>query len=162
VSEVKISVDSSDCVAAIDLLIRLQGEEGRKGSKEAAELIGNRTSDVLTMQWHGPGTKTPSVPGTPPAAISGELAASVVVREDGESYLVGPTTDYGREQELGGPMQGHPYMHWFEEGIEHFSAHHDLPERPSLKPSVESAVNSGEVTDIYTDHWARGQREATA
>lgn len=156
---IRITVDDADWQKAMNRFMAVEADEGHSASKEAAELIADRTKEALTMQWHGPGTKTPSAPGMPPAAITGELAASVVVREDFEGYLVGPTTDYGREQELGGPMEGHPYMHWFEDGVEYYSAGHSLPDRPYLKPSADSAVDSGEVHEIYFDHWKRGQEE---
>jgi phage gpG-like protein len=161
VAEVTVSVDARDCIRAIDEMFITQKAEAKAASVEAAENIGDKAKEALTMQWHGKGTRTPSAPGTPPAAITGELAASIVVTETDDGAMVGPTTDYAREQELGGPMQGHPMMHWFEDGVEYYSREHSLPARPYFEPSEEAAIRSGEVGRIYYEHWAAGQVEAT-
>jgi hypothetical protein len=77
---------------------------------------------LLNLGSHPPGTRTGSVPGSPPWRISGHLGDSVTVRRARSTGLgrwegaAGPTAVYGRVQELGGG----PY---------------NLPARPSLRPA---------------------------
>jgi phage gpG-like protein len=157
-----VEVDDAAWSAALDRMIALCDEAAFNASMAAAHEIQGRTRALLTAQDHPAHTKTPSAPGSPPAAISGDLAGSVLVSDDGDSALVGPTTVYGRIQELGGEMFGHPMMHWQEPpGVWHHSAHHSLPDRPYLKPATESAVDDGTVHQIYYDHWLRAIEEAT-
>jgi phage gpG-like protein len=150
------TVDDSAAKAALDELLVLVHGQLADAATEVATEIQDRTQTVLLSRSHPAHTKTPSFPGTPPAAISGALAASVVVTPDGLSAYVGPTTSYGRIQELGGGMTGHPMMHWQEPpGVWHHSAHHDLPDRPYLGPVADFMVLSGDVTRIYEDAVAR-------
>lgn len=118
---------------------------------------------------HEPFTKTPAGDGAPPAAISGRLAASVLVTAEPEvlGAKVGPTDlasskngPYGRIQELGGPSEGHP-MRWFEDGRWHAAYFRELPHRPYLKPATEDVVDSGLATEIYYEKWEEAQLEAT-
>lgn len=158
-----IRVDTAAWEAALDRLIVLCHEAAFNASLDAAQDIQTRTQALLLAREHKAHTKTPSAPGTPPAAISGVLAASIRVSDDGESAFVGPTTDYGRIQELGGTMHGHPLMHWQEPpGVWHSSAEHDLPERPYLKPATDSAIEDGTVERIYYDAWLKAIQGATA
>jgi phage gpG-like protein len=155
-----ITVDTSAASAALDELLVLAHEAAFNASSESAQEIRGRTQALLLAQWHPQYTPTPSRPGEPPAAISGELAASVIVTDNGESAFVGPTTDYGRIQELGGWMQGHPFMRWqAPQGRWHYSAGHDLPERPYLKPATESAIADGSIERIFIDQMARAIEE---
>lgn len=150
-----ISVDDGAWDAGLDRLIQLCREAAFSASMEAAQTIQARTRVLLLSKVHPFATKTPSAPGSPPAAISGELAGSILVSDDGDVAEVGPTTDYGREQELGGPMHGSP-MRWMQPpGVWHASYEHALLPRPYLKPATESALLDGTVERIYYDHWLR-------
>jgi hypothetical protein len=147
-----VTVDDRATQADLDRLAGLIRGAAIGASIKSAEDVQERTRVLLLSRAHPPFTKTPSLPGTPPAAITGELAASVLVTNDGESAFVGPTTDYGREQELGGPMKGHPMMHWQEPpGVWHHSRAHSLPDRPYLKPALDSALADGTIERIFTD-----------
>jgi hypothetical protein len=151
--EVTATVDDAKWAGDMDALVELCAEAGFQASMEGADEIRDVTQALLTSRTHAFQTKTPSADGTPPASISGALAGSVVVTGDeGElSAEVGPTTDYGREQELGGPMSGN--MYWKEDGVKHFSKHHSLAPRPYLKPATETVVDSGRLREIYVEHW---------
>jgi phage gpG-like protein len=150
------TVDDGAAKAALDELLVLVHGQISDAATEVATEIQDRVQTVLLSRDHPPHTKTPSFPGTPPAAITGELAASVVVTPDGLSAFVGPTTAYGRIQELGGDMHGHPMMHWQEgPGVWHHSRAHSLPDRPYLGPVADFMVLSGNVTVIYEDAVAR-------
>ena len=159
---ITVSLDTADWEAALDEMVRACIDAGREASVEGAKEIQDRTQESLTRLSHAPHTKTPSAPGDPPAAISTDLAVSVVVDESNPDYVdVGPTTDYGRIQELGGPMHGHPYMHWREDGRWHRARLVELPERPYLKPATDDVIDSGELLDIYYRHWADAQATVT-
>lgn len=150
-----MSADVAATQAALDDLLALVKDAIPAAAHDSAEEVQTRTQLELGALWHAPHTKTPSPPGAPPAAISGELAASVIVTDAGDSAFVGPTTVYGRIQELGGGMTGHPMMHWQEPpGVWHHSAHHDLPDRPYLKPAADSAIADGSIEQIFIDHVA--------
>ena len=130
----------------------------------AAEAAANAMADVfrpavqavLTARSHGFSTKTPSAPGTPPAAISGALAASmmnepaVMTGPADAMARSGPTTRYSRIQELGGPMVAHSPrgMRWQEPpGVWHRSMAHSLPARPYMKPTLETQASDGTLRD---------------
>jgi len=156
-------VDAAAWQAATDDLLAIIGDHMLAASVEGAGRIQDATRGLLTAQSHAAHTKTPSVAPEPPAMISGALAASVIVTPvpDELGADVGPTTDYGRIQEIGGWMQGHPLMHWIEDGIEHWSAGHSLPERPSLGPATGAVVDSGDLEQIYEDHVLEAIQEVT-
>lgn len=159
-ASIEATTDDAAWAAALDRMIVLCDEASFNASHEAAVEIQDRTRALLTAQHHAPHTKTPSAPGSPPASISEALAGSIFVSDDGDAWEVGPTTDYGREQELGGPMKGGP-MRWQEPpGVWHSSYEHSLPGRPYLKPATESAIDDGTVHQIYYDHWLRAIEEA--
>ena len=155
-----IEIDVSAAEAALDRIIGFVKGETHVAVMDAADEVQHTTQELLLTRSHAPHTKTPSPPGTPPAAISGDLAASIRVTELGESdALVGPTMDYGRIQERGGYMQGHPLMHWQEPpGVWHSSLGHDLPDRPYLKPAVDLALP--DIEQIFYDAWLKAIQEA--
>jgi hypothetical protein len=158
-----LTLDDSEWEAAVDEWIVLAAEQGRSANHDGAESI-QRVSRQLLDRWHPPFTATPSAPGEPPASISGTLAASFIVTDDADSSEIGPTTVYGREQELGGPMEGHPYMNFFWEGRWWHKRFIDLAPgvgRPTLKPATEEVIDSGELTRIYYAHWLIAQNMVT-
>jgi len=137
---------------------------------EAAQDIQDRTRRLLTRVVHGPHTRTPSPPGSPPAMISGSLAASVQAEHDGDDAIVGPTASarskngpYGRFLELGGTHTGHTAkgMSWIEDGQWYRMHEISKAERPYLAPATDDAVHSGAISRIYYDHWLIAQQAAT-
>jgi hypothetical protein len=168
---INVTVDDADWRDRIDFLVELYKRKAYLASLAGAEEVRSITRRKLTALHHGPKTKTPSVAGQPPAAISGRLAASVDVTGEAStlSALVGPTSfassrngPYPRIQELGGGSSGHPFMTWVEDGVFHKVRFRRLPERPYLKPATEEIVKSGKLRSIYVDKWAEAQREAAA
>jgi hypothetical protein len=110
---------------------------------------------VLLARRHAFSTQTPSAPGTPPAAISGEMAGSMLnepAYETGPATWLsqsGPTAAWSRIQELGGWMEAHTEkgMRWQQPpGAWHKSMGHSLPPRPYMKPTAEALSESGELT----------------
>ena len=138
---------------------------------EAAQDIQERARRLLTRLSHAPHTKTPSAPGSPPARITGTLAASILAEHDGDDALVGPTKaasskngPYGRFLELGGPHAAHNhtgYMRWYEDGRWHRAREIEKAGRPYLEPATDDAIRSGAITRIYFDHWLIAQDMAT-
>jgi len=107
---------------------------------EVTEVVLSATERHLTRLSHAPGTPTPSAPGSPPATISGALAESLHV--EGPAVIggrvlarLGPTTVYGRIQELG--------------GVAGWGA--QLPARPYLWPAVRDSLPAIEF--IYREAW---------
>lgn len=164
---VTVHVDDKAWTAALDVLLAASAEQARKASLEGAEAIRDVAKAKLTAQWHSPFTFSPSFPGEPPAAISGNLAASMDAELFGDEAWVGPTAGYGRTgeyariQELGGGMHGHPYMHFFVEGRWWDREFIQLPERPYLRPSTEDVIDSGRLHEIYEHHQLEAILEAT-
>jgi phage gpG-like protein len=109
-------------------------------TREVTELVEQVAFEHLTRQSHPPHTPTPSRPGDPPATISGALADSLhtegpAVVGGGVFARVGPTSPYGRIQELG--------------GIAGWGA--QLPERPYLWPAVRDSLPA--IGFIYREAW---------
>lgn len=147
--------------AAMTLWPKLARKAGRESNIAAARELAAEAKMRLRRLGHPPETKTPSLPGMPPAAISGHLASSITHRTGADSTLVGPTARYARIQELGGFMRGHPYMYWREDGVKYRSSGHSLPARPYWEPSVHELVESGRLTRIYRDRWRAAQAAVT-
>lgn len=145
-------VDDRAWQAAMDDLASLLPAVIQDAGKECAEDVQRETRDILKEHAHAPGTYSHSPSGGPAGEITGELGASVVVTESNDGAMVGPTTEYGREIELGGPMHGHPTMHWRNEGGNWHRHLIVLPPHPYLKPATDRVVDSGMATIIYVDH----------
>ena len=144
--------------------------EGVMANLEAAQDIGDRTRRLLTRVSHPPHTKTPSPPGSPPAMISGALAASVKAEHDGDDAIVGPTAaarskngPYGRFLELGGTHTAHTSkgMRWYEDGNWYRMREVTKKGRPFLEPATEDAIRSGAIHQIYWGHWLIAQQAVT-
>lgn len=115
-------------IAAVDTKLAAMSAATRTATATAIHTIEAATKDKLALASHTAGTPTPSAPGDPPALVTGTLRRPIQVTgpEDlgGGRWLaqVGPTTIYGRIQELGGETRGRT-----------------LPPRPYLEPAfVES------------------------
>lgn len=147
--------------ASMTLWPKLARKAGHEGNVAAAREIASEAKSRLHRLGHPPETKTPSLPGMPPASIFGELARTITQRTTTDSTKVGPTARYARIQELGGWMQGNPYMYWHEDGVSYRSSGHRLPERPYWKPSVDAVIESGRLTRIYRDRWRAAQAAVT-
>lgn len=121
------------------------------------------------MIRHAPETRTPSPPGAPPAAISLALAQSMSASRVGDDAIVGPTGSarsingpYGRFLELGRDhVAKHRYMKYVQDGHTYRRRFIRKDPRPYLKPTVEFAVDSGMLLDIYAEHWLAAQEQVT-
>lgn len=153
----------------MDVLLAASIEQARLASLEAAEAIRDTARDLLALQRHDPHTKTPSAPGEPPAMISGSLWESMTaVMMTADEAWVGPTSSasskngpYGRIQELGGLMEGAPWMRWFEDGKWYRAQEVFLPDRAYLEPATRWEVDTGRVWEIYAEHQTEAIMEAT-
>ena len=136
-------VDVSRTVAALDELQAAIQLATREAVADAAEQIQRGARERV-------------------AKLSGELAASI--RIEGPlpagpsmwSAKIGPTTVYGRIQEIGGPIPGrrtvmsHPYLRWYSNGRPVFKRKVHHPARPYLRPAAEAVDFDG----ICRRHWA--------
>jgi len=112
--------------------------------KQAGLALERNAKIMLTQSGrHKPGTPTPSMPGSPPAIITGALRASVKTSSPTKvgfgTYMVqvGPTMVYGRVQELGGGPN-------------------NLPARPYMAPALSNSKD--EIYAIYSAVWTRSTR----
>ncbi len=119
-----------------------------RGLGDGADTLVLETKAALMRLSHPPDTRTPSLPGTPPAAISGNLARSVrrtivlAVTEGRYRTSLGAHTVYARIQERGGTIRPHHltkdgkpgFLGWG--GVPghrlHFAREVRLPARPYL------------------------------
>lgn len=108
---------------------------------EAAEVAQSAAERHLQLLSHAPRTPTPSAPGSPPATITGALSESLHI--EGPAAIagralarLGPTSPYGRIQELGGTAG------W---GAR-------LPARPYLGPALRDSREA--IKFIYREAWA--------
>lgn len=145
--------------AAMDVLLAASEEQASEATIASAELIRDIARGLLSEKVHAWFTFSPSAAGEPPAAISGNLGASMTAElmSPLEAW-VGPTGGFGRTefyariQELSGPMHGHPWMHFFLEGVWWQEQFIFLPPRPYLAPATDDAVDSGRVWQTYAEH----------
>ncbi|MDX3203069.1 hypothetical protein PV374_36340, partial [Streptomyces scabiei] len=89
---------------------------------------------------------TPSLPGQPPARITGHLRGSMsptgpYPTAGGFGGKVGPTAVYSRIQELGGQT-----------GRNHSVT---LPPRPYMRPTRASVIADGSLRRIFVGAWRR-------
>ena len=127
---------------AINAHIARQMAATRTAVAKGAHTIEAKAKDELTSSSHPKGTPTPASPGEPPSLITGTLRRSVRVQGptgDGQTFTasVGPTTVYGRIQELGG-WAGHSSY---------------LPPRPYMKPAVEKSAE--ELKALFREAWSK-------
>lgn len=125
--EITATVHDDEWKRALEALKLRIDVATRLGVQDGLSVIERHTRDALFAKSHPPRTPTPSHPGEPPAAITGQLARSVrstQVRRKGDhgwTGTVAPHTVYARIQELGGVTgRGH-------------RTH--LPPRPYLNPT---------------------------
>jgi len=122
-------VATSGARGAIDALglIMTAGAAAATPAAEAmGEAVAREARSQLSRSSHPPGTPTTSMPGSPPATVTGRLRDSVEVRVIGEGAVqVGATAPYARIQELGGTSGR--------------GGATELPSRPYLIPAWEIA-----------------------
>lgn len=133
----------SEFKAAIDGHIARQLAATRVAVGKGAHLIEEKAKLELTTSSHKKGTPTPSAPGEPPSLVSGTLRRSVTVQGPtsfgaGFTASAGPTSIYGRIQELGGVT-----------GRNHATT---LPARPYMAPAVDAA--GPELQSLFREAWA--------
>ena len=145
-----------DAVAELDAIAGRVSAGAEAAANAMADVFKPEVQAVLLSRRHAFSTKTPSAPGTPPAAISGALAASMLNEQAVEigpetwESKSGPTAPWSRIQEMGGTMTAHSErgMRWQEPpGVWHMSMEHDLPARPYLGVTAEAMAESGQLTD---------------
>lgn len=153
--------DTKDWSDALERMVRRIDEATAFASMEAGGVVQRKARGLLNLASHGELTFSPMPEGAPPARVSGALAASIEVHKWGaDGAAVGPTTRYGRIQELGGTVHGHmryrkmvknpPLGPGIIEFRERFST---LPKHPYLKPATVAAVDSGDVREVYARYW---------
>lgn len=127
--------------AAFTALQAKQAAATRTALSKSLSLIERTTKELLTTSTHRPGEPTLSMPGEPPALVSGDLRRSVKqspIESIGPTRFsgdVGPTIEYGRIQELGGQTR-----------------RSILPSRPYLKPAFDEVLP--EIGIIFREEWA--------
>ncbi len=113
----------------------------RTGLRKSLSLIERTTKANLSLGSHRRGEPTGSQPGTPPDLVSGDLRRSVQqspIEQIGPTRFtgdVGPTSEYGRIQELGGD-----------------TGRAILPSRPYLQPAFVEVLP--EIGMIFREEWA--------
>ena len=154
-------------VAAIGRLEGAANPGAEAAANAMAAIFKPAVQSVLLARSHAFSTQTPSQPETPPAAISGALAGSMLndaaieIAPETWRSRSGPTTRYGRIQELGGWMPGHPMMHWQQPpGIWHHSTGHALPPRPYLQPALSKLAGDGTLTEAAAEGFGAALRAA--
>lgn len=134
---------SLEWAAALDVKARAVNHATARAGQKSGKRIVRLILAGLNAQSHAPGTRTPSLPGTPPARITGGLGRAVGTTSRWMYENIYRTQVYvnhpaARVQELGGRTgRGHRTV---------------LPPRPYVKPAVRAAL--AEVQRIHRESWA--------
>jgi len=132
VARVSVTVDDNGFARRCDYLAARLDDTMREIVGDGVTIAHRAVAVELTRKTHPPGTLTPSLPGEPPALITGNLRRSAQDRAPqriGRAIWEGAlrmTAVYARIQELGG---------WA--GRDHAS---HLPPRPYIAPAVRATV----------------------
>lgn len=149
---IRAVIDKRRALNALDRIAYAVEEFTPDAVDECVDQTRRDTAALLRRLRHAPGTPTPSLPGEPPAMISGALARSVdsTRAERVEiwtwSAQVGPTDPpiYGRIQELGGVTgRGHRTR---------------LPPRPYLSKAVRELMDVGFYEGTFATWWKEALR----
>jgi hypothetical protein len=130
-----------------------------------AEYIAWRTADdTLRRTHHAPGAYHKAAPGAPPAYASGTLARRMFTTPSAASRGVRATAYVGNNArqakllELGGCVlqpTSRKVMHWTDSGGSWYHARlpadGEFPAHPFLRPTVEEAIDDGELTRVAID-----------
>lgn len=146
--QVKAKVDTAGWSAGMHALMDRLGEATRRGVNDATGIVEREVKTALMMKSHIGRTPTPSLPGEPPAMISGDFARSVNADpavSTGKNEWTGTIGTAGvqaRIQELGGTVEG-------AFGVPGLEV--TLPPRPYMDPTVKA--NEGKIKDTIEARW---------
>ena len=130
-----------------------------------AEYLADRVAnDTLRRTVHSPGAYHKARPGAPPATASGSLAKGMFTTSAAASSgvrataWVGNSARHAKLLEHGGcvlkPTSG-KVMHWKDSGGSWYHsrlpAGEDFPAHPFLEPTVQEAIDDGELTRVAID-----------
>lgn len=133
--------------AGLDKAVADAYKAGQRGANAAAALVDKTTKAKLTLKTHRRGEATNSLPGEPPALVSGQLRRSVLIvpaEPMGATAWVarvGPTAVYARIQELGGTTGR--------------GGATTLPARPYLEPALKELIDSGALWAAFRSGYGR-------
>lgn len=148
--EIRIRVHKTKALNSLDRIIRAIEELTPDAVEEVRDQTRRDVVRLLRLKWHPRNTPTPSMPGEPPARISGDLLRSIkafpVERTGAYTWhaSIKSFNDYSRIQELGGVSgRGH-------------RAH--LPPRPYLKRAVNDLRDVGYYEGVFITYWSEAMR----
>lgn len=127
--------------AALTRVQERQLAASRTALGKALSLVEREAKSLLSLSTHLRAEPTDSMPGEPPALVSGDLRRSIKqgrIEQIGPTRYqgdVGPTIEYGRVQELGGD-----------------TGRAVLPSRPYMQPAFENMLP--EIAAVFREEWA--------
>jgi len=135
------------------------------GAAAAANAMAGRFVDheqkvTLNRSTHARGSRGAAPRGSPPARVSGWLAASFQIDRaapggDSASALAGPTAIYSRLQELGGGITKDPgFMHWVDYGGPQYRHFVYVGPHPYMRPGVEAVIADGSLRAAAAEAFA--------
>ncbi|MFE5369255.1 phage virion morphogenesis protein [Streptomyces mirabilis] len=149
-AEIRVKVHRQRTLNALDRIIRAIDELTPSAVEECRDQTRRDIIRLLRLKWHPRNTPTPSLPGEPPARISGDLLRSIKAFpvERTEPYTwkasIKSFNEYSRIQELGGVSgRGH-------------RTH--LPPRPYLKRAVNDLHDVGFYEGVFLTYWSEALR----
>ena len=166
-------VDVAGNIAYLEGVLALAEKGAPAVAQRMAEYIAERTAlDTLTRKRLSPGMYHKAKPGDPPAMMSGKLADSVFSEMDPASSklrasaLVGSEDERARMFEHGGcvlkPSSAGDMLTWKDSGRPDnpggFWSHWFLrvdQEHPFLRPTVEEAIDDGELQRIAVEEFRK-------
>lgn len=142
------------------LIAKMEANGPKAAANAMSKVFHNQLVGVELVRFsHGPGQRTSSPPGQPPAAVSGALRRSVRLYPatatgsyTAQSSVV-PLIVYARIQEMGGTVvakhtgkDGKPgYLRFAGAGGYHFARSVTLPPRPYMRPTHKRTVADGSL-----------------
>lgn len=152
----------TEWVGAVDAIIAALRPAAERAVSRGLDEVDRSAALVLSAKSHPELTPTPSLPGEPPALVTGNLVRSYTtlgpywLDETVVEGQVGPTAVYAAIQEFGGEIHAINYPQLGNPEVGFFGPSVTLPARPYVGPAADGAHE--EIMHIWREEISEALR----